>query len=274
MTLPMRRALPFLAAVAAAVAHSAAAADDPRMVERLYDEGEVVTVVGKPNVQAVIQFGEDEMIENIAIGDSTSWQVTPNKRANLVFVKPLSAKSRTNLTVVTNRHLYLFDLVASATAKPLYVLRFAYPEPIEPAPSRNAEAAPPAITGPNAVELAAAEDPYAVADPAALNFRWGRKGDVELMPAQIYDNGEAVFLAWPINQPIPAILMKDAKGTEGPVNFASRDDVIVVDGVPAEIVLRHGDNEATLVYAGPPLERVTPTAAATNSSLALNEGTK
>ena len=48
---------------------------------------------------------------------------------NLLFVKPLEPSEQTNMTVVTNRHTYLFDLVASPRAKPLYVLRFTYPEP-------------------------------------------------------------------------------------------------------------------------------------------------
>ncbi len=59
-----------------------ALAQDPRLVERLYDPTQVVRIEGKVNVQSTIQFGEGEAIENVAIGDSQSWQVTPN-----MFVK-------------------------------------------------------------------------------------------------------------------------------------------------------------------------------------------
>ena len=69
-------------------------AEDPRLVERLYDADEVVRIEGRANVQATIRFAEDEHIENVAIGDSQAWQVTPNKRANLLFVKPLSRRAR------------------------------------------------------------------------------------------------------------------------------------------------------------------------------------
>ncbi len=48
--------------------------------------------------------------------------------------------------------------------------------------------------------------------------------------------------------------MKDEKGTEGPVNFSVRGDVIVVDGVPKELVLRSGKDMATLENNGPPRE--------------------
>ena len=111
----MTRAL-FAAALLAATALGAAAhAEDARLVERMYDANEVVRIDGKAGVQATIRFAEDEHIENVAIGDSQKWQVTPNKRANLLFVKPLSERATTNMTVVTDRHTYLFDLVASPT---------------------------------------------------------------------------------------------------------------------------------------------------------------
>jgi type IV secretion system protein VirB9 len=220
-------------------------ADDARIVEKFYDAGKVVRIEGRTKVQATIQFAEDEHIENVAVGDSEAWQVTPNKRANLLFVKPLAPTAATNMTVVTDRHTYLFDLVATPAAKPLYVLRFTYPEePKETGPQLAGGA-------PSTDELAAATDPQAVTDPAALNFAWAGKGDRKLLPARTYDDGTATFLAWPAGNPVPAILIKDAEGTEGPVNFTVRGDVIVVDGVPREIVLRSGKQAATLVNGGP-----------------------
>jgi type IV secretion system protein VirB9 len=226
-------------------------AEDARIVERLFDPSEIVRIDGKANVQATIRFAEDELIENVAIGDSDSWQVTPNKRANLLFLKPLSDRASTNMTVVTNRQTYLFDLVASpANRNPLYILSFTYPEALQR--DRQGEpndAQPPAR--PNNVELAAASDPYAVVNPADLNFAWDAEGDTKLVPAQIYDDREATFITWRAGSAMPAILVKDHEGTEGPVNFAVRGDVIVVDGVPREIVLRAGSDSATLINRGP-----------------------
>ena len=242
----------FLAAllVASALA-TPAAADDARLVERTYDPAAVVRIDGKAGVQATIRFAEDEHIENVAIGDSQKWQVTPNKRANLLFVKPLSERAATNMTVVTDRRTYLFDLVANpAIRTPLYVLAFSYPD--EENDAQRADAA--GATGtdaPSAVELAAASDPYAVVDPASLNFAWGSKGEAKLLPRRIYDDGNATFLTWPEGTPLPAILIKNHKGDEGPVNFAVRGEMIVVEGVPREIVLRSGEDSAVLTHRGP-----------------------
>ena len=248
----MTRALLAAALLAAAPLALAAPAraDDARLVERLYSPDEVVTIQGHTNVQATIRFEDDEHIENVAIGDSQKWQVTPNRRANLLFVKPLTERAATNMTVVTDKRTYLFDLVASpANRNPLYVLSFTYPE--EPEDVQQADAEGTEADGPTPVELAAATDPYAVVDPALLNHAWGKRGDRKLLPAAIYDDGNATFLTWPAGTPLPAILIKDHKGDEGPVNYAVRGDVIVVDGVPREIVLRSGEDSATLLNQGP-----------------------
>jgi type IV secretion system protein VirB9 len=241
----MTRAL-LPAALVAAVLAAPAAANDPRLVERLYNADEVVRVEGRPNVQATIRFSEDEHIENVAIGDSTKWQVTPNKRANLLFVKPLADRAATNMTVVTDRRTYLFDLVATPLAKsPLYVLSFTYPaKEAKPAQLASADA-------PTTDELTGATDPYAVVDPADLNFAWRSKGARQLLPARVFDDGSATFLSWPAGATLPAILIKNQAGTEGPVNYAVRGDVIVVDGVPREIVLRSGNDVANLTNEGP-----------------------
>ena len=227
-------------------------ADDPRLVTVVYDEAAVVTVKGKANVQATIKFAPDEAIENVAIGDSSSWQVTPNKRASLLFVKPLAPDAATNLTVVTTRRTYLFDLVASPDNAPLYVLQFRYPELEEQEEqARLAMAAQAEREQANALEMEAATDPLAVTDPENLNFAWKTDGDPDLFPARAYDDGEATFLTWPEGTPIPAILITNVDGVEGPVNFTVRGDTIVLEGVPREIILRSGRDTATLTNTGP-----------------------
>ncbi len=102
----------------------------------------------------------------------------------------------------------------------------------------------------NPLELAAANDPYAVSDPASLNFAWASAGAVELLPSRAFDDGDAVFLSWPTGTAIPAILVTNDDGDEGPVNFTVRGDTVVVDGVPPQIILRSGRDTATLTNTG------------------------
>ena len=250
----MMRFVPATLLAPALLVAAPAQAGDSRLVTRLYDADQVVRIEGRAGVQASIAFGEDELIENVAIGDANAWQVTPNKRANMLFVKPLGQSGRTNLTVVTDRHTYYFDLVANAAARPLYVLRFTYPEPppgSEPKPALPANAALSAEEAGTIDGSARPVDAKPV-DPADLNFAWRARGKGSLVPARVYDDGQATYLAWAAGVPIPAIQIRDAGGNEGPVNFAVREDVIVIDGVPPLIVLRSGRDHATLTNEGKP----------------------
>ena len=255
----MNRAL--IPALALAMLAAPAAAKDSRLVEVFYDEAKVVRLDGKVTVQASIVFGDDETIENVAIGDSQAWQVTPNKRADILFVKPLAPRASTNLTVITSKRTYLFDLVASPNAKPLYVLRFDYPD--EPEEETQLAQA-------NSAEQQAASDPFAVVDPADLNFAWSASGDPELLPENTFDDGSATFLTWPQGKQVPAILVENAKGVEGPVNFTVRGDTIVVDGVLRTLILRSGEERAELINTGP--ERPVQSVSARGSAALAQKG--
>ncbi|MBV1692263.1 TrbG/VirB9 family P-type conjugative transfer protein [Novosphingobium sp. G106] len=229
------------------LAAAPAQAGDARLTKRLYSADEVVHIDGKLGVQATVAFADDEHIENVAVGDAESWQITPNKRANLLFVKPLAAAAHTNMTVVTDRHTYYFDLIASARATPVYALSFSYP-----AAPKKAAAGQPGMPLTNAER--AALNAEAPVDPAQLNFAWSTKGPRKLIPQRLYDDGESTYAVWATGVPIPAILMTNEKGDEGPVNFAVRGDTIVIDGVPSRIVLRVGRERAQLDYKGTGLQ--------------------
>ena len=209
-------------------------ANDDRVRTRLYDENTVVPIPGHERFQSTIAFAADEHIENIAVGDSMAWQVTPNKRANLLFLKPVLPQARTNMTVATDKRLYMFDLIATdKTSGWLYTLRFTYPTPA-PSPAAPAKTVS--------------------ADPSPrdqdVNFAWELKGDKRLFPSHVFDDGHAIYLNFAQGGAIPAILAVDPDGTEGPVNYAVRGDAIVVDGMAKQLVLRTGEKVATLTNVG------------------------
>ena len=52
-------------------------------------------------------------------------------------------------------------------------------------------------------------------------------------------------------EPIPAILVANERGELGAVNFTVRGDTVVLNDVPSRIVLRSGDDAATLTNTGP-----------------------
>jgi type IV secretion system protein VirB9 len=222
---------------------TAHAAVDPRLKSVHYEADKVVQVQGRLGYQSMIEFGQGESIENVAVGDSAAWQVTPNKRANLLFLKPLMGKARTNMTVVTDQRVYLFDLsVASSGKTPMYNLRFTYGTKPAAQPQKR-------IAYPSLLSSAPAAAPTA-AHPR-LNYDWKRKGDKEILPARYYDDGRALYLQWRAGVPMPALYERDKKGREALINYRSQGQFVVVDQMPETLVMRLGKKAAVLINRNP-----------------------
>lgn len=223
-------------ALALLAATPAFGATDSRIRSVAYDPEQIVRIVGKSGIQSTIEFAADEKIENVAVGDSSKWQITPNRRASLLFVKPVAAHSRTNMTVVTDKRTYMFDLVAGeASASAVYALKFSYPNEKKTEPPKPAQQVVAANTRPTGAAIA-----------EKLHFDWKSNGNKALLPARVFDDGSSVYLAWDKETPLPAILTQNEDKQEGPVNYQLRGEYIVIAPVPANLVLRYGKRSAAL----------------------------
>jgi type IV secretion system protein VirB9 len=238
--------IPAAALAFALLSTPAFAATDPRLQSVRYEADKVVKIHGRLGYQSMIEFAAGESIENVAVGDSSAWQVTPNKRANLLFLKPLSVTAKTNMTVVTDQRTYLFDLsVATAKTTPLYNLRFTYgAEPPAPSAKPLRRIAYPTLLAGGATSTPAVTQ-------RKLNYDWKRKGDKEIIPAYYYDDGHSLYLQWKAGVPMPALFERDENGREGLVNFRQQGGFIVIDGVPNTLVMRLGKDTAVLVNRHP-----------------------
>src|SRR5438309_8776381 len=231
------------AALAVLGCTAANAAADHRIRSLAYDADHIVQIIGKPGIQSTIEFGDDERIENIAVGDSNAWQITPNHRASLLFLKPLTPRSRTNMTVVTDRRTYMFDLVAGDKwTVPLYALKFSYPN------DKRAEAAAKPTEAAQSIAMPAGSEPQAQAVMTAekLHFDWQSKGYGKLVPSRVFDDGTAVYLAWNKDVPLPAILTVSEDRKEGPLSYHMSCEYIVVSPIPQNIPPRRSTGPAVL----------------------------
>lgn len=257
----IRSALGFALLSLAAMPEVACA--DPRVQLLAFHENVVIPVAARPGYEATIAFADGEQVENIAVGSSAHWQITPNRRADRVFVKPTSARATpTNMTVITDRHIYLFALHVGLGRDPLFLLRFSYPDDAPPQP--------PVMPAAALTPAEPAQPANPVLDPATLHFGWRQRGARALLPDRVFDDGHAVYLAWPKGRDLPAVLApapggvpagKGAKArqqAEGPVNYTSQGDYLVVDGGHAVLVLRSGKEEAWLERDAPMAETPTP----------------
>lgn len=198
-----------------------------------YDPDQVVRLAGRTGYQTMIEFDPSERIENVAIGDALGWQVTPNKRANKLFLKPMDRRSTTNMAVVTDRRRYTFALSVApgsgAAARAPWVVRFAYPQP---------------------AMLTAEPPPRVVIDPSTFHRNYTLKGAAQLFPSEVYDDGRATWFAWGPGVALPAIFAVAADGRESIVNSATIDGRTVVQQTAGRFVLRSGKAMATVTYAG------------------------
>lgn len=104
---------------------------DSRIKTYIYSPNEVFLLVLHYGFQSHIEFAKGESIDTITLGDTYAWQITPLE--NRIFIKPMEKNIRTNMTVITNRRTYQFDLVAKELMEGdekdlVYVVRFYYPQ--------------------------------------------------------------------------------------------------------------------------------------------------
>ena len=229
----MRTLKILLVATLAAAAAPASAAEsprpgltDPHIQTTFWNPDQVIWLKGRFGFQTMIEFGDDERIENVAIGDALGWQVTPNKRANKLFVKPVAPRAVTNMTVVTDRRTYTFALLVGAPGKVTpWTLRFRYPDP---------------------VVVQAVVVPKPVIDIASFNHNYTVVGVRDLLPADVYDDGRQTYFTWPANVAAPAIFGVAADGREELVNYVIRDGATVVQQTAGRFILRSGKAAATV----------------------------
>ena len=198
---------------ALAVQAPAQPAADSRVATVEWRPDRVVPLQVAAGYQLMVEFAADERIESVAVGDSSAWQVTPNRSGDRVFVKPLQGSLTTNLTVVTSARTYSFELspLSGPSADMPYIVRFTYP----------------------------AADATAEAEPAgAMAGRYRLSGARALRPSRISDDGIHTYIEWPREAALPAVYALDERGQESLVNGMMRDDLFVIDAVVARLVFR------------------------------------
>lgn len=185
-----------------------------------FDPGQVVQLRTAPGYELMVELSPDEQVRNVAIGDSADWQVSVSKEGNRLFLKPVQAGGRTNMTVVTSIRTYNFDLDAlgGPVADMPYTIVFHYPPQRAPA------------------------DGLQYVDVSAVTRRLSKyriTGDREIRPQAVSDDGTHTFISWPRSAPIPAIYAVDQSGRDVLVNgMMGTDDVYVLDGVPRDLIFR------------------------------------
>ncbi len=206
-----------------------AIATDSRIRTVRYSPNEVYQFIGHYSYQSAIELEEGEKIQTVSIGDSTAWLINPS--GNRLFLKPIEQNAMTNMTVITDKRSYLFELHAEETQdirdkNMVFSYRFVYPQ-----------ADTSAIDYGNEFE----EFPDIEKHPEKFNFNYSIRGSSVIEPIRIFDNGEFTYFEFrDKNADVPAFFRVDSAGNEELINFRKRGNYIVVERVTSRFTLRRG----------------------------------
>jgi len=219
-----------------------------------YNDGDVVVIRSEPGYGTRVVFAPGEHIQNVATGFLQGWQLV--WKDNQLYIKPKSVVSgtgknqtvirpeekpelwTTNIMVTTALRLYDFDLRLVADRKQglAYRIQFHYPLDEQAARIKDDEA--------KATKAVMARK------PAPRNWNYTMQvGDASesIAPTMAYDDGRFTYLRFPNNRDFPAVFMVAADKSESLVNTHTDKDILVIQRVAKELVLRLG-NEVVGVY--------------------------
>ncbi|MDD4456353.1 MAG: P-type conjugative transfer protein VirB9 [Syntrophotalea acetylenica] len=209
-----------------------------------YNAAEVVQLVGHYGFSTHIQFAVGEMVQQIAMGDKKAWEVAPVE--NHLFLKPVGDKAATNMTVITSRRVYNFELSAhwsrnGAHPRPndmFFQVNFCYP--LDEAAKERAKA--------KVQELRERLKRDNI--PVPTNWNYWAQGSAEVIPNRAFDDSRFTYFQFTNNREMPAIYVINPDGSESLVNThidPARPDTIAVHKIARQMVLRKGGAVACIL---------------------------
>jgi type IV secretion system protein VirB9 len=208
---------------------------DPHIQTILYDAQQVVDLKVAMGYALTVEFSPDEKIETVTVGNSAAWQVSADKEASRLFVKPMQGSLDTNMTVITDTRVYAFELKAWPSPDPAmpFLVRFQYPV----APQASVEPPPPE-------KLAKPGKPE---KPFTLVVTYAFSGSARLKPSGMNDDGHSTFITWPEKTPIPAVSVVEDDGKVVLTNGAVRAGRLVIDEVADRFIFRFDGETAEVI---------------------------
>lgn len=214
---------------------------DKRVKQVAYDPNQVYEIVGTYNYQTSLEFEADEMVKVVALGDTIAWQTIPFR--NRLFLKPVEPNANTNLTVITSKRTYYFQLGSSMkTAGQSYLVRFIYP----------------ANRASSFTEFKSTESEPVVSGgtPGAPNINYGFAGDKDAIGLQsVMDDGQFTKFLLKKGADMPQFYRVLPDGTEALVNKRREGDYVVVERLDSMFVLRDGNAHVCVENLANPYKR-------------------
>lgn len=222
---------------------------DGRLKTLTYHPHQVYKFTGYFYFQTILEFEIGEEVETISMGSPEGWNITSG--GNRMFIKPIALtkeEALTNMTVITNRRMYFFEMHADEvdnvkSQKIPFIISFLYPQ---------LDSGSGVITVENQTLTSLEGKP--------LNHDYTLSGDDEIAPSQVFDDGLFTYFKFDESKPIPAFFEVGRDGYEGIVNYRIQgkgdDEYIVVESILSQFTLRYGDTVACVFNERKPLRLI------------------
>ncbi len=219
---------------------------DSRIKTFVYNENDVYNILTHYGYQSNIEFGRNESVQTISVGDRIGWQVIPAGRR--LFIKAMEERAHTNMTVVTNKRAYQFDLSSSGqvplhpSEELVYVVRFFYPDeqPTMPSPPLYSD-------GMSSSALSHTPPVTPIAAQSNANYQYTFTGPAEAAPVRIYDDGHATYFKFSQVIAPPQFFVLTSDGREHPVQMQQGPNgEMMVATVAPRFSIRQGAAQVTV----------------------------
>lgn len=207
--------------VASAARTPKALVTDYRVKQVTYDPNQVFQLMGTYGYQTAIEFSHAETIKVVTLGDSIAWQTVPYR--NRLFIKPVEARAKTNMTVITDKRTYFFKLDSTHSSVDMtYLVRFHYPK--HQTVKRTGDTVSQGIDA-----------------LAHINLDYGSYGDKRAIPLKrAFDDGQFTYFLFEHDADVPSVYVVGQDGTESIVNTRREGAYLVVERTAERFTLRNG----------------------------------
>ncbi|ENT9826241.1 TrbG/VirB9 family P-type conjugative transfer protein [Salmonella enterica] len=211
---------------------------DSRVLYANYDPSNVVQLYGVIGRQTFVKFDNDERVLDLAGGDTSAWEIGVIAAGNGFFIKPkTSLDPNTNITIVTNKRFYNFDLKLTKS-RAMYTIVFRYPD--QEAKQSNAIRTASRVSG-----------LFAESKGKVRNHNYWLQGPEAMTPIQVWDDGRFTYFKFSPGQDIPAFYYVDDQGNESLAEaHPDGNEVVSIARLEKKFVLRNGDGVACVYNKG------------------------
>jgi type IV secretion system protein VirB9 len=205
---------------------------DPRVRAVIYNENDVVRLIGYIGYQTHLKLAENEEFIGIGAGDTGGLDITAD--GNDTWIKPKALLVRTNFDLKTNKRVYHFDYQTRNNLPKnkntmIYSITFQYPE--DDAKQRTTLTAQQRLKAKLNAKVVGA------------NRNYWYCGNDAMKPVEAYDDGVQTHIRFSAYAEFPAIFVENEDQTEALINFHIDPDngEVVIHRIGHRFVLRRGD---------------------------------